>query len=113
MLDHFSTRCFVKVREPSCESIKIVSLATKKVNERPVAVLLESSVIVGFPPDSTNFPSTAVYSACSAMPRRSPCRTITLPSATARLNWPVGPEDAAEFAAAFVAEVAEEVAEEL
>src|ERR1700733_3062497 len=104
MLDHFSTRCFVKVREPSRESIKIVSLATKKVNERPVAVLLESSVIVGFPPDSTNFPSAAVYSACSAIPRRSPCLTITFPSATTRLNWPVGAWGAAEFATEFADE---------
>ena len=62
---HFSTRCLVSVREPSCESIKIVSFATKKVNERPVVVLLELSLTVGWPPERTNFPSAAVYSPCS------------------------------------------------
>ncbi len=52
---HFSTRCLVRVREPACESIKIVSLATKKVNERPAVVLPEPSVRVGLPPERTNF----------------------------------------------------------
>src|SRR5271156_2411955 len=84
---HFSTRCLVSVREPSCESIKIVSFATKKVNEWPVVVSLEASIMVGWPPESTNFPSEAVYSAWSAVPRRSPWRTVTPPRARAWSSW--------------------------
>src|SRR6202161_4863631 len=56
---HFSPRCSVSVREPSCESIKIVSFATKKVNEWPVVVSLEASIMVGWPPDRANFSSGA------------------------------------------------------
>src|SRR5580704_16893952 len=84
---HFSTRCLVSVREPSCESIKIVSFATKKVNEWPVVVSLEASIIVGWPPERTNFPSEAVYSAWSAVPRRSAWRTVTPPKASAWSSW--------------------------
>src|SRR3984957_13359146 len=84
---HYSTRCLVNVREAFSESIKIVSFATKKVNEWPVVVSLEASVIVGFPPERTNFPSLAVYWACSAVPRRSPCCTTTPPVAKARSSW--------------------------
>src|SRR5271163_2429914 len=84
---HFSTRCLVSVREPSCESIKIVSFATKKVNEWPVVVSLEASIMVGWPPERTNFPSEAVYSAWSAEPRRSAWRTVTPPKASARSSW--------------------------
>ena len=43
--------------------------------------------MIGFPPESTNFPSDAVYSACSAVPRRSPCRTVTPPRASAWSSW--------------------------
>ena len=43
--------------------------------------------MIGFPPESTNFPSAAVYSACSAVPRRSPCLTVTPPSASAWSSW--------------------------
>src|SRR5271155_5831988 len=84
---HFSTRCLVSVREPSCESIKIVSFATKKVNEWPVVVSLEASIMVGWPPERTNFPSEAVYSAWSAEPRRSAWRTVTPPKASAWSSW--------------------------
>ena len=52
---HFSTRCLVSVREPSCESIKIVSFATKKVNERPVVVSLEAVANSGLPAGKNEF----------------------------------------------------------
>src|SRR5580658_3437935 len=84
---HFSTRCLVSVREPSCESIKIVSFATKKVNEWPVVVSLEASIMVGLPPERTKLPSEAVYSAWSAVPRRSAWRTVTPPKASAWSSW--------------------------
>src|SRR5580658_2169936 len=84
---HFSTRCLVSVREPSCESIKIVSFATKKVNEWPVVVSLDASIMVGRPPERTNLPSEALYSAWSAVPRRSPWRTVTPPRARAWSSW--------------------------
>src|SRR5271163_1516582 len=84
---HFSTRCLVSVREPSCESIKIVSFATKKVNEWPVVVSAEASIMVGLPPERTNLPSEAVYSAWSAEPRRSAWRTVTPPKASAWSSW--------------------------
>src|SRR5580692_4705855 len=97
---HFSTRCLVSVREPSCESIKIVSFATKKVNEWPVVASLAASIIVGWPPESTNFPSEAVYSACSEVPTRSPWRTVTPPRASARWSCcpAAGPRAAVEAA---------------
>src|ERR1700733_15900056 len=84
---HFSTRCLVSVREPSCESIKIVSFATKKVNEWPVVVSLEASIMVGLPPERANLPAEAVYSAWSAEPRRSAWRTVTPPRARAWSSW--------------------------
>src|SRR5580658_3451006 len=117
---HFSTRCLVSVREPSCESIKIVSFATKKVNEWPVVVSAEASIMVGLPPERTNLPSEAVYSAWSAEPRRSAWRTVTPPKASAWSSWrpsdggcwPVGLADAgALLALALAAVVVEGLAE--
>ena len=67
-----------------------------------VVVSLEASVIVGWPPERTNFWSTAVYSACWAVPRRPASPTMTPPCASTRLScWfpepasppAAGPED--------------------
>src|SRR3984885_10694491 len=84
---HFSTRCLVSVREPSCESIKIVSFATKKVNEWPVVVSLEASIMVGWPPERTNFASEADHSPWLAVPRRPAGGTGRPPRARAWSSW--------------------------
>src|SRR5208337_212515 len=86
---YFWTRCLVSVREPFPESTTIVSSAKKKVNSRPLVVPCSGSKSVGFPPLNTNFWSAAVYTPFSAVPRRSPCSTITPPVPIARLIWDV------------------------